>query len=907
MANKSKYGYKANSPDRFDPYNIIPGTAQGTDITMNGVPPGTDILGIDNLGNKQIMTEGNYTFPGSSVYEVPLPKHQSPNTGIDYGNAYMQATQNYNDELARVQGVNTKTLDLARSAVANERDFTRGLTESPRDIAGKESVDTYGDVKDGTHYGIPGYFKTAEGKYGCYGDSCITAATTIKKEAGATSLKGKPSRITTGNETFAGRAVNEGYEKVSKAQPGDIVQFGIPGRHAVIKGEGDDVYYDPGLYTSEAPYTKDSYSNYMKSYGNEASFYRYVGKLKELEAAQLAASRAMSTNTQPMPTMPIKSNMPQSSDYSPISPTASIPELSAYRSRKGPFKRLQKGGDLPMYQSSGISIPIGKGANKGTLRQKESSLMESIGDYFGVNKPQRYDVPRLNLETGKWEDQPYFTSRKKEFQRTGLEPTFTFTSAGGPGVGSRWYFPYSDPIGLGWETDIDPTGPGFGPLVANSLMKRGTDYIGRKFGGDNWYNAPGNFFKDMNWPPGYTYGGIEWAGNLPAPFIGATVTMDDTERLQHWLDLPEHETKKKGASAFMHGLGPGLYGWNKGPTIGGRFQVTNPFNPVGKPLWQSPDFFGGRRLHNPISGTGEGIGGRMGLRGGNIIPKWEMPGFTRYLNPFSKFKEPIEASVRGGFADILSETKEGAKELMKENKNLSKANAMKKAYTDITGKFDFSPESKSKMFRNRISQTGVPKVLDKAGEALYGTEGAAAYQKGSKNTLANWMRNAKLNYGKVINHPWVWKGLARGLMLPDAANLVEGAMHKEGEPVKDWWRYFNEDQFGLNDPDLQSSAHLGAYSGVQEWFNRKDPVTGAKTRETPEERIHKTASSVYDKEFKKKHGSTEKQIADKYKGKGDVYYDKDGKIYKIPKDTKLEFPGQWERDKRQRDKKKRQR
>ena len=65
-------GYRANSPDRFNPYNIIPGTPQGTNITMDGVPPGMDILGIDNLGNKQIMTEGNYNFPGSSVFEVPM-------------------------------------------------------------------------------------------------------------------------------------------------------------------------------------------------------------------------------------------------------------------------------------------------------------------------------------------------------------------------------------------------------------------------------------------------------------------------------------------------------------------------------------------------------------------------------------------------------------------------------------------------------------------------------------------------------------------------------------------------------------------------------------------------------------------------------------------------------------------
>ena len=63
----STQGYKRNSPDVDNPYNIIP----SGNITMKGVD--FPVMGIDNLGNKKIMQPGkNYKFKGSSVIEVPL-------------------------------------------------------------------------------------------------------------------------------------------------------------------------------------------------------------------------------------------------------------------------------------------------------------------------------------------------------------------------------------------------------------------------------------------------------------------------------------------------------------------------------------------------------------------------------------------------------------------------------------------------------------------------------------------------------------------------------------------------------------------------------------------------------------------------------------------------------------------
>ena len=69
----SKNGYKRNSKDRKNPYNVIP----SGDITMEGVD--FPVHGTDNLGNQQLMMPGaNYTFPGNEVFEVPLqhfPRH----------------------------------------------------------------------------------------------------------------------------------------------------------------------------------------------------------------------------------------------------------------------------------------------------------------------------------------------------------------------------------------------------------------------------------------------------------------------------------------------------------------------------------------------------------------------------------------------------------------------------------------------------------------------------------------------------------------------------------------------------------------------------------------------------------------------------------------------------------------
>ena len=70
----SKDGYKRNSKDRNNPYNVIP----SGDITMEGVD--FPVYGIDDLGNEQIMMPGaHYTFPGNEVFEVPIRRGAKQN------------------------------------------------------------------------------------------------------------------------------------------------------------------------------------------------------------------------------------------------------------------------------------------------------------------------------------------------------------------------------------------------------------------------------------------------------------------------------------------------------------------------------------------------------------------------------------------------------------------------------------------------------------------------------------------------------------------------------------------------------------------------------------------------------------------------------------------------------------
>ena len=65
--NVTQTGYKRNSPDVNNDFNIIP----SGNITMENVD--FPVEGTDNLGNTIVMQPGeNYKFPGDIVVEKPV-------------------------------------------------------------------------------------------------------------------------------------------------------------------------------------------------------------------------------------------------------------------------------------------------------------------------------------------------------------------------------------------------------------------------------------------------------------------------------------------------------------------------------------------------------------------------------------------------------------------------------------------------------------------------------------------------------------------------------------------------------------------------------------------------------------------------------------------------------------------
>ena len=73
----STEGYKRNSPDVNNPYNVIP----SGNITMKGVD--FPVVGTDNLGNTKMMMPGkDYKFPGDMVFEIPVAQEGNGETPL---------------------------------------------------------------------------------------------------------------------------------------------------------------------------------------------------------------------------------------------------------------------------------------------------------------------------------------------------------------------------------------------------------------------------------------------------------------------------------------------------------------------------------------------------------------------------------------------------------------------------------------------------------------------------------------------------------------------------------------------------------------------------------------------------------------------------------------------------------
>lgn len=95
----STEGYKRNSPDVDNPFNIIPSGR----ITMRDVD--FPVTGLDEFGNEKRMFPGfEYDFPGNVVLEIP---HRQEPSVKGHGNAFMN-----NDSLGYSGHINSKNLDI---------------------------------------------------------------------------------------------------------------------------------------------------------------------------------------------------------------------------------------------------------------------------------------------------------------------------------------------------------------------------------------------------------------------------------------------------------------------------------------------------------------------------------------------------------------------------------------------------------------------------------------------------------------------------------------------------------------------------------------------------------------------------------------------------------------------------
>ena len=281
----STEGYKRNSPDVNNPYNIIP----SGDITMEGVD--FDVYGRDNLGNEQIMKSGgNYQFPGDIVLEIPMAKRgggllnktmacnscgwewKAADGGADVstchkcgGSALPKAQDggpSWDPEVGvdlgtikeSVKGRGQRIADIASSMEANEED-------GGRPPASFDSIESAGGFK---RY-MQDAFNSSIDKDGlCRDNTCVQ---TVKDFYSAAGIEAMPKDVFN-NREFLKNFKNYGFEEIldqKNLQPGDVLQYYYGPDSEDVKEDPSylnfpyhmGVYVNPGEYIgdgdSEAP------------------------------------------------------------------------------------------------------------------------------------------------------------------------------------------------------------------------------------------------------------------------------------------------------------------------------------------------------------------------------------------------------------------------------------------------------------------------------------------------------------------------------------------------------------------------------------------------------------------------------------------------------------------------------
>lgn len=227
MKKYSKNGYKKGSVDQHEPWLEI----NSRDITMKNVEH--PVVGIDNLGNTKLMMPGTrYTFPGNSVFEVPLKDNKFSNKQAQKGKE-SKYTKKEVDEFNKLHE-GYALGETAYNMFLNKKDTTRPPAGKKEKII--SSI-------------LP--FKNC-----WYNNACVQTVKDIFNNAGVDS--GIPDDVYD-NVTFLKNYKDYGFELIDNASEedmrmGDIIQF----TEYIEDKDGRNEYpYHMGMYIADDQYISD--------------------------------------------------------------------------------------------------------------------------------------------------------------------------------------------------------------------------------------------------------------------------------------------------------------------------------------------------------------------------------------------------------------------------------------------------------------------------------------------------------------------------------------------------------------------------------------------------------------------------------------------------------------------------
>jgi len=244
----STEGYKSDSPDVNNPFNII----DSGNITMEGVD--FPVMGTDNLGNSQMMMPGmNYQFPGDQVFEIPMAQR-----GQESGSRMVKYPA-FLDEA--VDGVSGAAMQMDKSIVDIARRWANSKVDGRRPAL--SVIDRLRSI--------------FAGEDSCVNDNtCVQVVKEIVNEA-SFNAKGLPIEGAPyiPDDIYNNRAFRENHEdygfveitpedggerfREDELQPGDIIQYYYNEDSPDVK-EGDGYIgfpYHLGVYDKLDQYISD--------------------------------------------------------------------------------------------------------------------------------------------------------------------------------------------------------------------------------------------------------------------------------------------------------------------------------------------------------------------------------------------------------------------------------------------------------------------------------------------------------------------------------------------------------------------------------------------------------------------------------------------------------------------------